>query len=218
MIFLGLILFSFSSFGVPEAEFVRIYEALDQKQIYTQKSFTSEDGVHIRYTRFGRVKGQQGAVVIAPGRTESSLKYLELAIDLIDQGFSPVYAIDHRGQGFSDRQLADAQKGYVRVFNDYVVDFSKFINLVRADVLVDTDRLFLITHSMGGVIGLRYSLLNPDVFQKMVLFSPMMKLPFESQILAGVNLLCADQKRCENYVPFGGPFDLFVLIGEIICG
>ncbi len=47
--------------------------------------------------------GAKGPVVILPGRGEPSFKYIEAAYDLFQKGYGPIYALDHRGQGLSDR-------------------------------------------------------------------------------------------------------------------
>ena len=56
---------------------------------------------------------EKGAIVLVSGRTESMLKYKEVAYDLFRNGWS-VYIHDHRGQGLSDRESAvrdQPQKG-----------------------------------------------------------------------------------------------------------
>ncbi|TMX11613.1 alpha/beta fold hydrolase [Aeromonas salmonicida subsp. achromogenes] len=132
--------------------------------------FKARDGVTIRYAALRQAKVDR-AIVIVNGRVESYLKYQELAWDLWRQGYS-LYLIDHRGQGLSDRMLADKQKGYVADFEDYVVDLKQFHDQV---IMADQPaKLFLLAHSMGVAISALYLERWPDDIKAAVLSSPMM--------------------------------------------
>lgn len=128
------------------------------------------DGVSIAYVA-AEVVDEAGAIVIVSGRTESFVKYQELVYDLNRQRYS-VFIHDHRGQGFSDRLLADDRhKGHVADFDDYVRDLDTF---VRRVVLATPGRKpLLLAHSMGGGIATRYIQQHPDVFRAAALSSPM---------------------------------------------
>jgi lysophospholipase len=131
--------------------------------------FIGVRGTRIAYATFIHPQ-EKGAIVLVSGRTESYLKYKEMVYDLYRQGYS-VYMHDHRGQGLSERLLDDREKGYVEQFGDYVEDLDIF---VRSVVLSRPhQRLFLLTHSMGGGIGTLYIEKYPDVFRAAALSSPM---------------------------------------------
>lgn len=118
----------------------------------SQHSTTSHP-YQVRYTRFGNGQGEKGSLVVSPGRTETSLKYAELAYDFIQKGYSPIFIIDHRGQGLSPRELENTNKGFVVDFNHYVDDFEDFVNqVVLKDSYTAKDSLYLIGHSMGVAI------------------------------------------------------------------
>ncbi len=146
------------------------------------QSIEAGKSIPISYTKYGFKKGKKGSVLIVTGRTESSLKYIEVAADLIANGYSPVYAVDHRGQGFSGntsrKKLPDSQIGHVENFNDYVKDFSQFVRFtLLKDSQVDENNLFLISNSLGGAITLRYFQQNPmNPFKKSALFASMFKI------------------------------------------
>ncbi|MGL5047826.1 MAG: serine aminopeptidase domain-containing protein, partial [Shewanella sp.] len=74
-------------------------------QSVVQDTLATADGVMLAYMM---VKHPQAhtAIVLSTGRVESYLKYQELIFDLYQQGYS-VYAIDHRGQGGSDRMTSN---------------------------------------------------------------------------------------------------------------
>lgn len=140
------------------------------RQHAVEGEFEGKDGVTIRYAALRQTKVDR-AILIVNGRVETYLKYQELAWDLWRQGYS-LYLIDHRGQGMSDRLLADREKGYVADFEDYVVDLKQFHDQV---ILADQPAsLFLLAHSMGGAISARYLERWPDDIRAAALSSPMM--------------------------------------------
>ena len=131
-------------------------------------SFRGVDQLTIQYLRF-RQPQPGPAVVIASGRTEFTDKYQELVYDFWRHGYS-VYLHDHRGQGRSDRLLADKpQLGHVERFDDYVQDLH---TLVQRETTGHAVR-FLVGHSMGGGIATRYLEQHPGVFRAAALSSPM---------------------------------------------
>lgn len=139
----------------------------------------------IRYSKFGCGKGKLGSLVMAPGRTESSLKYIETAYDFIQKGYSPVYIIDHRGQGFSPRVLENKQKGFVTDFNFYIDDFEDFMNNhVLVDEDVDKKKLFLFSNSMGGAISTLYleRVAEKTPFKGTILYGSMVKINLDGNI------------------------------------
>jgi lysophospholipase len=92
-------------------------------------------------------------LVFIPGRTESFFKYAETFYDLAQHGHE-IFAMDHRGQGFSERLLADPQIGYVQDFHDYEVDLVSFLTTVVA-AKKSFSRVFIVAHSMGAAISIK---------------------------------------------------------------
>lgn len=109
-------------------------------------------------------------IVIVNGRIESYYKYQELFFDLINQGYH-IYALDHRGQGMSQRLIADAEMGYVDQFDDYVTDLHRFIT----DIVMPQgyQHHYLLGHSMGGAISSLLLARYPTIFDRAVLSAPM---------------------------------------------
>lgn len=135
-----------------------------------ESSFNNAQGLTINYV-FIAVEGATQAIVVSPGRVEGYLKYKELAYDFVQQGYA-VFIIDHQGQGLSSRRLSNPHKGYVEDFEDYVDDFEQFIEqVVKAK---GHQQLMLVAHSMGGAIATRFIQRRSDVFEKVVLSSPML--------------------------------------------
>ncbi len=137
--------------------------------------------VNIFYKIFLQPGVSEKSIVISNGRSESVIKYKELIWDLFNNGYS-VFAIDHRGQGFSDRLIKEKpQLGYVDSFENYVTDLKSFYDeIVKAN---SQKNIFLLAHSMGGAIGLRYLEKFPDDFAAAGFTSPMLGIPFPNCIL-----------------------------------
>jgi lysophospholipase len=108
--------------------------------------------------------------MLLPGRTEPFAKYCELLDDLRQAGVT-VYAMDLRGQGWSDRLTADPQKGHVDKFDDYVADAEIFHDTVVA--AAHHAKTVLFGHSTGGAVGTLYLMRHPGEFDAAVLHSPM---------------------------------------------
>ena len=111
---------------------------------------TASDGVRIRAGVWP--VGQKGTVLLFPGRTEYVEKYGLAAGDLRARGYATV-VIDWRGQGLADRLLPDRMMGHVEQFQDYQLDVQAVLDLTRQLGLPEP--YYLLSHSMGGAIGLR---------------------------------------------------------------
>jgi lysophospholipase len=132
------------------------------------------DGVALRYARWAPPPGRKGTVCLFHGRAEFIEKYFETVRDLRARGFA-VATLDWRGQGLSERALANPRKGYVRSFDDYGVDLEAFI---REVVLPDCPPpVFALAHSMGASVLLRAAYQGHRWFDRMVLLAPLIALP-----------------------------------------
>ncbi len=144
-------------------------DAFWQRQA-AQGHFAGADGLELPYASLNRPEHQK-AIILVNGRTESYLKYQELARDLFNSGYN-VYLYDHRGQGLAPRLLQDPLMGYVADFNDYVQDLEQFVQQVV--LLEPVDSLYLLSHSMGGTISALWLSETRVRLQAAALSSPMM--------------------------------------------
>lgn len=129
--------------------------------------------IKIYYRVFLQLEKEKGAIVLSTGRTEGAVKYMETVYDLYNNGYS-VYIHDHRGQGLSGRMTEDPEMGYVDNYQYYVDDMKAFFNQeVKAG---NHEKIFLLAHSMGGMIGMNYIQQHPDDFDAAAFSSPMLKL------------------------------------------
>jgi lysophospholipase len=132
------------------------------------------DGVRLRFARWAPPPGRKGTVCLFLGRTEFIEKYFETVRDLRARGFA-VAILDWRGQGLSQRQLADPLKGHVNDFSDYDLDLETFIKEV---VLPDCPPPhFALGHSMGATVLIRAASQGHRWFDRIVLSAPMIALP-----------------------------------------
>ena len=178
-----------STLGIASASTVNIENQLQGREqnfeqfvqqtlepFWHQNAFTSffinSQNLEIHYA-YVLAENAKASIVISPGRVEGYLKYKELIFDFVEQGYS-VFVIDHQGQGLSSRRLENKHKGYVESFDDYVSDLHQFIEQVV--VKHEQGERFLVSHSMGGAIGLRYIQMYPAFFSKAVFSSPMWAL------------------------------------------
>lgn len=133
---------------------------------------TASDGVTLRYGLFAATgRPHKGTVIVIPGRNESIEKYFETICDLQQRGLGVAIA-DLRGQGGSGRMIADARRGYVNDFGDYVGDLHQLID----DIALPDCRApyFILAHSTGALLALLAapSLLNR--VRRMVLCAPLL--------------------------------------------
>jgi lysophospholipase len=140
------------------------------------------DGVALRFARWAPPPGRKGTVCLFQGRAEFIEKYFECVRELQSRGFA-VATLDWRGQGLSDRALADTRKGHVRNFDEYAIDLTTFM---REVVLPDCPPpLFALGHSMGASVLLRSVWQGQRWFDRIVLSTPMIALPgFRSKRMA----------------------------------
>ncbi|PHM23140.1 lysophospholipase L2 [Xenorhabdus ehlersii] len=143
---------------------------LDFWQTREERQFVGIDNIPIHYVSFCSPYHDK-TLVILPGRSESYVKYPEVAYDFYHLGYD-VFVIDHRGQGRSGRMLDDRQKGHVEEFDHYVDDLAKFIELEVAPR--QSHRYYAMAHSMGGAILSRFLIRYQEpIFRAVALCAPM---------------------------------------------
>ena len=167
--------------------------------------FDGLQGVEIVYG-IREVDAEKGAVVIVNGRNETFVKYREVINELSVAGFS-VYTFDHRGQGFSGRQLTDPHKGHVDSFDDYVADLHFFLEHIVKQR--PHEPCLLLAHSMGGAISLLHELRYPGNFAGMVMTAPMLGFstaPLPVFLVLPLLSLLEALGQSQRYILGGGPF------------
>ena len=113
----------------------------------------------------------RGVAVISYGFTENARKYSELIWYLLLDGYS-VCVLEHRGHGFSARDVDDPSVVWIDDWRRYVADLAKFAETVASQYAGERP-MALYGHSMGGGIGAALLENHPTLFDKAVLSCPM---------------------------------------------
>ncbi len=107
----------------------------------------------------------KAVIVLVHGLGEHSGRYPHVVNHLVPQGFG-IYALDHRGHGRSAEKLC----AHVMDWAEYRGDLEKFIQFVRGQQ--PDAPLFLMGHSMGGLIVLNYTLHHPEGLPGVIASAP----------------------------------------------
>lgn len=119
-----------------------------------------------------RADRPRGTVFISHGFTETTEKYRECCWYFLRRGYH-VYMIDHCGHGRSYRLGKDPSLVHMDCYERGVKDL--LFAAERAGAENETLPLFLYAHSMGGGIGAAAAAYRPELFEKVVLSSPMIR-------------------------------------------
>jgi alpha-beta hydrolase superfamily lysophospholipase len=161
---------------------------------YIEESLTTRDGARL-YVRKHDAERPRAELILVHGFGEHSGRYSPLTAHLLDRSYS-VTAFDQRGHGQSD-----GPRGYVERFNEYEDDLESVIATVRNR----TDRpLFIIAHSMGSLVTLRYLARRPEGIAGAVLSAPLLavaiKVPAHKAMIARVGAHVAPRLKLDNEI------------------
>ena len=133
----------------------------------------TQDGAVLRFARFDPPAGRKGTLVVLQGRAEFIEKYFEVVHEARARGFA-VAMLDWRGQGLSERALANPRKGHVHDFSEYDRDLEAFVKEI---VLPDCPApYYALGHSMGAAVLIRSVQQGRRWFDRIVLSAPMISL------------------------------------------
>lgn len=134
--------------------------------------FTGAGGARLRAALFYPSGPARASVVLSPGRTEPIEKYGEVAGRLASLGFT-VLAHDWRGQGLSDRLLADRRLGHAGGHGDFLADYEALLAAFAARL---PGPWIAMGHSMGGALTLLALARGEARFAGAILSAPMLGL------------------------------------------
>jgi alpha-beta hydrolase superfamily lysophospholipase len=135
------------------------------------------------YYRAWEVPRPRSAIAVVHGLGEHGGRYEAFAQRLGNYGFS-TFVLDLRGHG-----LSDGRRGHVRRFEVFLQDVDRFRREIQGLIDVGSP-MFLLGHSMGGLIALRYLEEFDTPFRGGIIVSPWlataMPVPRWKVTLAGV--------------------------------
>ncbi len=139
----------------------------------------------------------RGVCVLLNGQTEFIEKYFEVIDELRSRGFA-VATMDWRGQGGSDRLLADHRKSFVGDFSEYDEDLDTLLNWIVRPMLKAGEKPVALAHSMGAHNLLRHLARDPQAFQACVLNAPMIAISLRGQPASLVRMVTAFEMWRKN--------------------
>lgn len=122
------------------------------------------------YYQYWLPEGEPKAILlVAHGIAEHSGRYMNVVNHFVPAGYA-VYGIDHIGHGKSDGKRVCVER-----FQDYTETLKKYFDMIRDWQPIKP--IFLVGHSMGGLISSAYLLEHQDELTGAVLSGPGIKVP-----------------------------------------
>ena len=135
---------------------------------YTNGQFTGAQGAAIYYQAWLPEGDVKAAILLVHGLGEHASRYTHLIGHLTLLGYS-VYAIDHIGHGKSE-----GTRKHIDRFSDFTDSLHTFFERVKQ--WHGDKPLFLLGHSMGGLISAHYLLTHQQSFAGAILSAPALKI------------------------------------------
>ncbi|MGQ9709616.1 MAG: lysophospholipase [Anaerolineae bacterium] len=131
---------------------------------HSEGTFSGYGGLPLYYQCWRPEGGPRAVLVIVHGFGEHSGRYMNVVNHLVPKGYA-VYALDHRGHGCSP-----GPRGHINSWEEFREDVRAFIRKVA-----ETEPglpVFLMGHSMGGLIVLEYALHYPEGLKGVIASGP----------------------------------------------
>jgi alpha-beta hydrolase superfamily lysophospholipase len=136
---------------------------------HQEGTFKGVRDLDIYYQAWLPEESPKACLVIVHGLAEHSGRYSNVVNHFLPLGYA-VYGLDHPGHGRSQ-----GSRTFVEHFDDFIVTLKKFFDLV--DIWQPGLPVFLLGHSMGGLIGAVYFLDHQDELAGAILSGPAVKIP-----------------------------------------
>lgn len=136
--------------------------------IHAEGRFQTRQGAKIYYQHWQPESAPKAVLLLVHGLAEHSGRYHNVVEYFVPRGYA-VYGLDHPGHGKSD-----GVRVYVEGFGDYLQPIETYLGMIRA---WHPDRpVFLVGHSMGGLIAAVYLLEHQEQFRGAVLSAPAVRV------------------------------------------
>ncbi|MBY0507664.1 MAG: alpha/beta hydrolase [Bryobacteraceae bacterium] len=156
--------------AVPKVmELTALPERFSRPPTWEWGTLQNADGALLRIGSAKPIGGvRKGTIVVVGGYTEFAEKYFETFQDLLARGYA-VATLDWRGQGGSQRYLANPQMAHSLGFAHDAADLARFLRQ-------QPQPAYLLAHSMGGNIALRLLHDEPRLVRAAALSAPALRL------------------------------------------
>jgi len=131
--------------------------------------FKGRQGTNLYYQGWLPEGRSVAVLLIVHGLAEHSGRYGNVVNYFVPRGYA-VYGIDHLGHGHSD-----GPRAYVERFQDFLDPLKVFLDRIRD--WQPGAPIFLVGHSLGGLISGAYLLDQPDELAGAILSAPSVKMP-----------------------------------------
>src|SRR5579863_7569397 len=129
-------------------------------------TFRGAGEMELAYQRWLPEGTPRAALIIVHGFGEHGGRYMNIVGRLVPTGYA-VYALDNRGHGRSP-----GQRGHINDWSEFRDDLGAFVALVSTEQAGHP--LFLLGHSMGGLIVLEYAERHPEGLRGVIASAPLL--------------------------------------------
>ncbi len=135
---------------------------------HTEGRFQTPKGANIYYQHWQPEVAPKAILFIVHGLAEHSGRYMNIVNYFVPRGYA-VYGLDHIGHGKSD-----GTRAYLERFSDFTGPLKTYFDMIQG--WHPGKPVFLVGHSMGGLIGSVYLLEHQDELKGAVLSAPAVKV------------------------------------------
>ncbi len=162
---------------------------------YREETVTVTDGTKL-YSRRYEASNPRGEIVLVHGFGEHCGRYEAIITHLLGHNYS-VTAYDHRGHGKSAGLY-----GHVDWFTDYEDDLEAMVTSIQKQV--QPKKLFIVAHSMGGLVTLKFLTKPRTGIAGAVISAPLVaiaaKVPTSKLLIAKVSAKLFPRLRMQNEI------------------
>lgn len=133
-------------------------------QMITEGTFNGADGTELFFRVIEPLTAPKAAVILVHGHGDHSGGLQNLSTSLVNNKYM-VYALDLRGHGKSS-----GKRGFIQSWDEFRGDLHEFRNLVALDQ--PEQPLYIVGHSLGGLITLEYALDHSAGISGIIAISP----------------------------------------------
>lgn len=148
----------------------------DMKAVPEPRIAENGNALHYVHIRAKHPQSTTPTMVMFNGFTESVEHMIEIAYYLWQAGYT-IYILEHRGQGYSPRDVDNLGTVWIDDYRRYIADAEKFIRTIvtpyAATTFSSNAPIHVYGHSMGGAIALALAESAPQLVDKYVVTCPM---------------------------------------------